>query len=65
MIYEYDFFDSNQLRQVLSLFDAGKYVDGAITGPKEKEFPSIVSPICGIRADLYAVSATKTPRITT
>ena len=38
MIYEYDFFDSNQLRQILSLFDAGKYVDGAITGPKEKEF---------------------------
>ena len=38
MIYEYDFFDSNQLRQVLSLFDAGKYVDGAITGPKEKEY---------------------------
>ena len=38
MIYEYDFFDSNQLRQILSLFDAGKFVDGAITGPKEKEF---------------------------
>ena len=38
MIYEYDFFDRNQLRQVLSLFDAGKYVDGSITGPKEKEY---------------------------
>ena len=38
MIYEYDFFDRNQLRQVLSLFDAGKFVDGAKTGPKEKEY---------------------------
>ena len=37
MIYEYDFFDSNQLRQILSIFDAGKFVDGARTGPKEKD----------------------------
>jgi len=37
MIYEYDFFDSNQLRQIVSLFDAGKFIDGAITGPKDKE----------------------------
>ena len=37
MIYEYDFFDYNQLRQIVSLFDAGKFVDGAKTGPKEKE----------------------------
>ena len=37
MIYEYDFFDYNQLRQILSLFDAGKFVDGARTGPKEKD----------------------------
>ncbi len=36
MIYEYDFFDSNQLRQILSVFDSGKFVDGARTGPKEK-----------------------------
>ena len=36
MLYEYDFLDSNQLRQVVSLFDAGKFVDGARTGPKEK-----------------------------
>ena len=37
MLYEYDFLDKNQLRQILSLFDAGKFVDGAITGTKEKE----------------------------
>jgi predicted 2-oxoglutarate/Fe(II)-dependent dioxygenase YbiX len=36
MIYEYDFFDRNQLRQITSLFDAGKFVDGARTGPKSK-----------------------------
>ena len=36
MIYEYDFLDRNQLRQMLSVFDSGKYVDGARTGPKEK-----------------------------
>ena len=35
MIYEYDFLDRNQLRQMLSVFDSGKYVDGARTGPKE------------------------------
>ena len=36
MIYEYDFFDRNQLRQILSIFDAGKFVDGAISGSKDK-----------------------------
>jgi len=36
MIYEYNFFDSNQLRQILSVFDSGKFLDGARTGPKEK-----------------------------
>ena len=36
MIYEYDFLDTNQLRQVVSIFDAGKFVDGAATGPKDK-----------------------------
>ena len=36
MIYEYDFLNSNQLRQLVSIFDSGKYVDGARTGPKEK-----------------------------
>ena len=36
MIYEYDFLDRNSLRQITSLFDAGKFIDGAITGPKEK-----------------------------
>lgn len=35
--YEFDFLDRNQLRQMLSLFDAGKFVDGAISGPKDKE----------------------------
>tara|TARA_B100001250_G_scaffold293263_1_gene254904 strand:- start:1636 stop:2286 length:651 start_codon:yes stop_codon:yes gene_type:complete len=37
MIYEYDFLDTNQLRQLVSIFDAGKFVDGAITGPKDKD----------------------------
>ena len=37
MIHEYDFLDSNQLRQMISLFDAGKFVDGAKSGPKDKE----------------------------
>ena len=36
MIYEYDFFDHNQLRQILSIFDSGKFVDGAKTGSKDK-----------------------------
>ena len=36
MIYEYDFFDSNQLKQILSLFNSGKFVDGARTGNKSK-----------------------------
>ena len=36
MIYEYNFFDRNQLRQILSVFDSGKFLDGARTGPKEK-----------------------------
>ena len=36
MIYEYDFLNSNQLRQLVSIFDSGRYVDGAKTGPKEK-----------------------------
>jgi PKHD-type hydroxylase len=36
MIYEYDFFDRNQLRQMISLFDAGKFVDGSASGPKDK-----------------------------
>ena len=36
MIYEYDFLDRNQLRQMVSLFDAGKFVDGAVSGPKDK-----------------------------
>ena len=36
MIYEYDFFDHNQLRQILSIFDSGKFVDGARTGSKDK-----------------------------
>ena len=36
MIYEYDFFDSNQLKQILSLFNSGKFVDGARTGSKDK-----------------------------
>ena len=27
MIYEYDFLDNNQLRQLVSLFDAGKFVE--------------------------------------
>ena len=33
-------------------------------GPKAKEFPKIVSPILGMRAARYAVSATNTPNIT-
>ena len=37
MIHEYDFLDSNQLRQMISLFDAGKFVDGAKSGPKDKK----------------------------
>lgn len=37
MIYEYDFLDNNKLRQMLSLFDSGKFVDGAISGPKSKD----------------------------
>ena len=36
MLYEYDFLDSNQLRQLVSLFDAGKFVDGARTGSNDK-----------------------------
>ena len=36
MIYEYDFFDENQLKQILSLFDSGKFVDGARTGSNDK-----------------------------
>ena len=36
MIYEYDFLDRNQLRQMESLFNAGKFVDGKISGPKDK-----------------------------
>ena len=36
MIYEYDFLNSNQLRQLVSIFDSGRFVDGAKTGPKEK-----------------------------
>ena len=36
MIYEYDFLNHNTLRQITSLFDSGKFVDGAVTGPKEK-----------------------------
>ena len=36
MIYEYDFFDDNQLKQILSLFNSGKFVDGARTGSKDK-----------------------------
>ena len=36
MIYEYDFFDKNQVKQILSIFNSGKFVDGARTGPKEK-----------------------------
>jgi len=36
MIYEYDFLNSNQLRQLVSIFDSGRYVDGAKTGPSEK-----------------------------
>ena len=38
MIYEYDFLDKNQLRQFQSLFDSGKFVDGAKTGPKDKQY---------------------------
>ena len=38
MIYEYDFLDKNKLRQMLSLFDSGKFIDGAISGPKNKEY---------------------------
>ena len=36
MIYEYDFLDKNRLRQMMSLFDSGKFIDGAATVPKEK-----------------------------
>ena len=36
MIYEYDFLDKNRLRQMMSLFDSGKFIDVAATGPKEK-----------------------------
>ena len=36
MIYEYDFFDNNQLKQILSVFNSGKFVDGARTGSKSK-----------------------------
>ena len=36
MIYEYDFLDDNQLKQMLSLFNSGKFVDGARTGSKDK-----------------------------
>tara|TARA_B100001996_G_scaffold255870_1_gene198841 strand:+ start:198 stop:869 length:672 start_codon:yes stop_codon:yes gene_type:complete len=36
MIYEYDFLNSNQIRQLVSIFDSGRFVDGAITGPKDK-----------------------------
>jgi len=36
MIYEYDFLDTNQTRQLVSLFDAGRFVDGAKSGPKQK-----------------------------
>ena len=36
MIYEYQFLDVNQVRQITSLFDSGKFIDGASTGPKEK-----------------------------
>ena len=36
MIYEYDFFDNNQLKQILSVFNSGKFVDGARTGNKSK-----------------------------
>tara|TARA_B100000427_G_scaffold11171_1_gene9307 strand:- start:514 stop:1179 length:666 start_codon:yes stop_codon:yes gene_type:complete len=36
MIYEYDFLNSNQIRQLVSLFDSGRFVDGARTGPKDK-----------------------------
>lgn len=38
MIYEYDFLDKNKLRQMLSLFDAGKFEDGAKSGPKDKKY---------------------------
>ena len=38
MIYDYDFLDKNQLRQFQSLFDSGKFVDGAKTGPKDKQY---------------------------
>ena len=34
MIYEYDFFDKNQVKQILSIFNSGKFVDGARTGSK-------------------------------
>ena len=36
MIYEYDFLNSNQIRQLVSLFDSGRFVDGARTGSKDK-----------------------------
>mgnify|MGYP005733929507 FL=1 len=36
MIYEYDFFDKNQVKQILSIFNSGKFVDGARTGNKSK-----------------------------
>jgi len=38
MIYEYDFLDKNKLRQMLSLFDSGKFIDGGASGPKDKQY---------------------------
>lgn len=37
-IYEFDFLTKNQVRQMLSLFDSGKFVDGKKSGPKEKKY---------------------------
>ena len=43
---------------------ATAWLDPLPPGPRENSFPIIVSPISGWRDARYAVSATKTPRIT-
>ena len=43
---------------------ATAWLDPLPPGPSENSFPIIVSPILGWRDARYAVSATKTPRIT-
>ena len=65
MIYEYDFLDSNQLRQVVSLFDAGKFVDGArkvgqAMNENAKEFDRVQNIIGKKGADKLSAFASST-----